>query len=242
MNTNSQTTTEAVSNVGEIMKEGTHRALRKIVIGGGILVYVASVVYAEVHGFSILSAGVKEDFVIWATVGMVALGITALALPLALHVWAFEHLHRLATCAFYAVDVVILGINSLVDFNVNTGQQLATWAQIYLDYILPATPVIAGIGWCILLLLDPASKAMILRHTLRESIREAKAQQIMQAANSDNVSEAVREAARAEVDSVLTELFGRKVITMRQHEAPTTTPQVEEGARTANDNPFPSAS
>jgi len=203
-------------SVGDIMSEGTQRALRRIVIGAGMLVYIAGVVYAEVHGFSILSKGVNPDFLVWASIGMVALGISAIALPLALHVWAFESMHRMATYAFYGIDLAILFINSSTDFNVNTGQTLAPWAKMYLDYILPATPVIAAAGWGALLLLDPSVKVSILRQTLRASIQEAKASQIVQSAKNANVTKAVGQAADAEVEQALHDLFGRKVVIKNQ--------------------------
>src|SRR3989304_2022492 len=229
MNTQNETqdveTTEESQSVGDIMQEGMQKALKKIVIGAGMLVYVAGIVYAEVHGLNILSKGVNPDFLIWAYIGMVALGISAIALPLALHVWAFEPMHRFATFAFYGVDLAILFINSSVDFNVNTGQQLAGWAKLYLDYILPATPVIAAAGWGVLLLLDPAVKAMILRQTLRASIQEAKASQIVNAAKNSNVTAAVSGAADAEVEQALTDLFGRKVTVKKQ--LTTSAPQLD---------------
>lgn len=226
---------EPTQNVGDIMAEGMRRALKKLVIFLGVLVYLAGVVYAEVHGFSILSKGVDPDFLIWAYVGMVALGISAIALPLALHVWAFEPLHRIATFVFYGLDIALLGINSFVDFGVNTGETLPSWAQLYAGFVMPATPVIAALGWSILFLLDPSTKALILAQTLRASIREALAQRIIQTAKGENVAQAVNDAARAEVDKSLTDLFGKTVVVRNQ--STVESPKLED-AKPAGDRPL----
>jgi hypothetical protein len=209
---NEKTELDTTQSAGDIMAEGTQRALKKIVIFLGILVYLAGVVYAEVHGFSVLSKGVDPDFIVWASLGMVALGVSAIALPLALHVWAFEAMHRIAAFVFYAVDIALLGINSFVDFGVNTNEALPQWAQLYADFVMPATPVIAAVGWSILFLLDPATKASIMAQTLRASIREALSQKIITAAKGENVTEAVNAAARLEVDKSLTDLFGQSAV------------------------------
>jgi hypothetical protein len=203
---------DSTQSVGDIMSDAAQAALKKLVMLAGMAVYIAGVVYAEVHGFSILSKGVNPDMLIWAYLGMVALGISAIALPLALHVWAFDAMHRIATLAFYVLDIALLGTNSFVDFGVNTGETLPQWAQMYKDFIMPATPVIAAVGWCILFLLDPATKALIQKHTLKAAIREALSKQIIESAKSSNVTSAVNAAARVEVDDALSSLFGKKAV------------------------------
>ena len=40
-----------------------------------------------------------------------------------------------------------------------------SWAQMYADYAMPATPVIAAVGWSLLFLLVPATRAEIQRMT-----------------------------------------------------------------------------
>ena len=227
-------TPAGTQSVGDIMQEASQRAIRNLVIFAGILVYLAGVFYAEVHGFSILSKGVNPDFLIWAYVGMIALGISAIALPLALHTWSFEAMHRIATFGFYVLDIALLGINSFVDFGVNTGETLPQWAHIYATYIMPATPVIAAVGWCILFLLDPSARAMILRHTLHASLREALGQQIIEAAKRGEVTNVVSAAARLEVDKTLTDLFGQRAVVVNKPDVPM------EDAKPAQDQPFQS--
>src|SRR5688572_17082090 len=82
--------------VGDIMQKMSAEGLKWIVIVGSIAVYIAMVVYAEVHGLNMMTKGVSPDFLIWAYMGMVAIGLTALLLPLALKVWTIEARHRIA--------------------------------------------------------------------------------------------------------------------------------------------------
>lgn len=243
MNENETTRTEPAETVGDIMTEAKREAIKRIVLLLGALVYLGGLVYAEVHGLNILTKGINPEMQIWATLGMIALGISAVALPLALHVWTFDAMHRIAALVFYAIDIALLGINAFTDFNVNVGQRLAPWAQTYMTYVLPMTPVIAALGWSVLWLLDPATRALVLRQTLRASILEAKARQIANAARADGVSATVRDAAEREVHDALSELFGKPVKVKRyEHAVPSpviTKPATQEDAKPAQDAPFP---
>ena len=220
--TNTQTeetetvTVEPVESVGDIMSEASRRAIKKWVIFFSILVYLGGITYAEVHGLNVLTKGVPPDMRIWATLGMIAAGVTAIILPLAHLAWTFEHMQRYAALGFYLLDFAFLALNAFVDFNVNTGQTLAPWAKSYMTNILPASPLIVAGMWAILWELDPSTKAHVLRQTLRASIQEAKANQITKAAKAESVTKAVQAAADAEVEQALTDLFGRKVTTMRK--------------------------
>jgi hypothetical protein len=201
----------AEPGVGDIMKEGTRKAIAGLVVLLLIAAYLGGLAYAEVHGLNMLRSGVATDLLMWAYIGMVSLGLLAIALPLALHYWAFDPTHRLATWMCYALDLALLGVNSFTDFNVNEGQQLVQWAQFYKDYIVPATPVIAMLMATILLLLDPRVKALVMRQALRAAMMQKQASLIMRAANNQTVSDTINKAAAQEVESVLSELFGRKV-------------------------------
>ena len=197
--------------VGDIMQKASGEGLKFWVILGSVIVYVAGVVYAEVHGLNMLSKGVAPDFLVWAYVGMLALGFTALLLPLALKVWTIEARHRIGGFLFYAVDIALLGVNAFTDYGTNTGAQLATWAQIYMNYIMPATPVIAAMGWSVLWMLDPDVKDKVNRLTLRAAMKEKMSRRVAEAAKGQNVAARVNAAAEREVERALTELFGTPV-------------------------------
>jgi hypothetical protein len=157
-----------------------------------------------------LQKGVAPDMRIWAGMGMIAAGISAVLFPIALKVWTIESKQRLAAYAFYALDFAFLAFNAFTDFNTNAGQQLAPWAHNYVTYILPASPVIVGAMWAILWELDPAVRQKILQLTLRAAMKEKLARKVADAAKGANVTKVVDAAAAQEVDRALFELFGAR--------------------------------
>jgi hypothetical protein len=198
--------------VGDLMKEGTRKAIAALVVLMIIIAYLGGLAYAEVHGLSLLRNGVAPDLLMWAYLGMVTLGMLAIALPLGLHYYAFDPMQRMVMLIFYfCVDLPLLGINTFVDFNANEGQQLVQWAQMYKDYVLPSTPVIAMLMATVLLLLDPHAKAFVMRQAIKAAVMQKKAGDVIKAANRPEISAMVNDAARDEVAEIMTELFGRKV-------------------------------
>jgi len=197
--------------VGDIMKKSSSEGLKFWMIAISALIYLTGIVYAEVHGLTMLQKGVAPDLRFWATLGMVAAGMTAVIMPVVLKVWTIEARQRLFAYFFYALDFAFLIFNAFTDFNTNTGQQLAPWAQTYVTYVLPASPVIITLLWAIVWELDPSVKEKVLLLSLRAAMKQKMAQQVAQAARGENVSAVVNAAAQQEVERALTELFGTPV-------------------------------
>jgi len=197
--------------VGDIMQKASGEGVKFWVIVVSALIYATAILYAEVHGLTMLQKGVAPDMRIWATLGMIAAGVSAILFPIALKVWTIEAKQRLAAYAFYALDFGFLMFNSFTDFNTNAGQTLAPWAQSYVTYILPASPVIVGAMWAILWELDPNVKEKILSLTLRAAMKQKMARKVADAAKGQNVTAVVNAAAEREVERALTELFGSPV-------------------------------
>jgi hypothetical protein len=194
--------------VGDIMQKASGEGLKWLVIVVSAFVYLAGIVYAEVHGLTMLQKGVAPDMRFWAGMGMVAAGISAVLFPIALKTWTIEAKHRLTATLFYVADFAFLAFNAFTDFNTNSGQQLAPWAQTYVTYILPASPVIVAAMWAILWELDPGVRQKILQLTLRAAMKEKMARKVADAAKGENVTAVVNAAAAQEVDRAMWELFG----------------------------------
>lgn len=210
-NTGHTITDPPEETVGDIMKRSGSDAVKFWVIVVSALVYLAGIVYAEIHGLTMLQKGVAPEMRMWAQLGMIAAGITALALPVALKVWTIEARQRIAAYAFYALDFAFLAFNAFTDFNTQQGQTLVPWAQTYVTYILPASPVIVAAGWALIWELDPAVREKITLLTLRAAMKKKMADKVADAAKGANVSARVNAAAQREVDRALTELFGTPV-------------------------------
>lgn len=197
--------------VGDIMQKASGDGIKFWLIITSVVVYIAGIVYAEVHGVTMLQKGVPPDMRIWATLGMVAAGITALTLPLALKFWTIEAKQRIAAFCFYLADFAFLAFNAFTDFNVNAGERLVPWAQTYVTYILPASPIIVAACWSVIWQLDPDVRQKILALTLRAAMKEKLARKVADAAKGAKVTDTVNAAAEREIERALTELFGTPV-------------------------------
>jgi hypothetical protein len=197
--------------VGDIMNKASGDGWKWFVIVLSALVYLAGIVYAEVHGLTILQKGVVPEMRIWAGLGMVAAGVSAILFPIALKVWTIESRQRIVTGLFYVADFAFLAFNAFTDFNTNAGQQLAPWAQNYVTYVLPTSPIVVAAMWAIVWQLDPDVRQKILQLTLRAAMREKMARKVADAAKGQNVTQVVNAAAEREVERALTELFGTPV-------------------------------
>lgn len=197
--------------VGDIMQRMASEGLKWVVLAGFAIAYIAGIVYAEVHGLTMLQKGVAPDMRIWATMGMVAAGLCAILFPIALKVWAIEARHRIVTALFYAADFAFLAFNAFTDFNTQQGQTLAPWAQTYVTYILPSSPIILAAMITILWSLDPDTRDKVQRLTLRMAMKEKMSRKVAEAAKGQNVTAVVNAAAEREVERALTELFGHPV-------------------------------
>ena len=133
------------------MQDGSKKAWKSLAFMSGVLVYVGMLLYSGVHNYSLMTRGVAPDMLVWAVLGVVALEISAAALPIALHFWTHAPMHRIAAFAFYAVDLGLIFLNVILDFALTSGEAMPEWMGMYLFYGVPATPVLAGLGWSILL-------------------------------------------------------------------------------------------
>lgn len=196
--------------VGDVLQKASSEGWKWLVIVASAAVYLAGIVYAEVHGLTILQKGVAPDMRFWAGMGMIAAGISAVLFPIALKTWTIEARHRITATLFYVADFAFLAFNAFTDFNTQTGQQLAPWAQTYVTYILPASPVIVAAMWAILWELDPAVKDKVFRLSLRMAMKQVLTRKVSEAAKGASVNAAVNAAAEREVDRALFELFGAR--------------------------------
>lgn len=197
-----------MENVGNVIKEGKHRAIMALVMLASILVYLAMLLYSGVHNWSLMTKGVPEDMLIWAALGVVALEVSAVFLPLALHHWTHGPLHRIAALAFYALDAGLIFLNVVLDYAIVSGSDVPGWMTMYLSYIVPATPIIAGMGWSILWLLDPAQRERATVENLRSSTREALAVRIANEAANADVNALVQAAASRVARQIVRETLG----------------------------------
>jgi hypothetical protein len=198
-----------MTTVGDIMSEAKRRAFRALAIFVGIVVYSGMLVYAGVHNYSLFVRGLREDLVVFAMLGLFTLEFSAVGFPLAVHFWTAPGLHRIAALVFYLIDLALLAGNAVLDFQLNAGLPLTQPMRVYLDFIAPATPLVVGLMWSTLFVLDPANRVRDLELELASAARSALAARIAEAAKAADVNQIVEEAARAMARDLVARAVGR---------------------------------
>lgn len=195
--------------VGDIMSSAKITAAKTIAFVASVLVYMAMLTYSGVHNYTLLTKGVPEDLLIWAIVGVVALEISGAALPIALHYWTHAPLQRFVAIAFYLVDIGLLWLNVVLDFALVSHQAgLPEWANLYLTFAAPATPLIAGGGWALIWLLDPSQRKLATQQALQASVQEALAARLAEAARSSDLNGMVERAAETMAHDIVHDALG----------------------------------
>jgi hypothetical protein len=198
-----------VTTVGDLMGEAKRRAFKALAIFVGIAVYAGMLLYAGVHNYSLFTRGLREDLVIFALLGLFTLELSAIGLPLAIHFWTAPGVHRVAALVFYFVDLLLLAGNAILDFRLNADLALTEPLRLYLDFIAPATPLVVGLMWSVLFILDPANRLRDMEMELASAARSALATRIAEAAKAADVNAIVEEAARAMARDLVARAVGR---------------------------------
>lgn len=173
----------------------TAAAMRKVAVGLGILVYLAVLTFTGVHNITLMTLGIAQSWRWAAILGVIALEISAIALPLGLHYWAFTPGHRMALIGFYIGDFALLFANTLIDYALVSGQPMPAWGPAYLAYFAPASPLYVGVTWAILLAMDPRAQREMKQQSIRASINMRLMSSIERATTSDETRLAVQQEA-----------------------------------------------
>ena len=183
---------------------------KKLVVWLGMGVYVMVLFLTVAHNLNLIGSAVNPDLRWIAYVGVAALELNAIALPLALHYWAVSGIHRGATMAFYVVDLLILFANSVVDSGLVTNGSLPPWGAWYLDNFAQASPLMALFMWAMLFMLDPASQS---KEKVKRMIAHAQLSALESAQPylaSDNFKSQVEQYGDTIAQAVVKEAFATK--------------------------------
>lgn len=200
---------EESKSIGQMVEEGKVKALRFLALTVGLIVYAGMIGYTGVHNFSLMTKGVPEEMMVPAIIGILAIELTAVALPIALHYWFFDQKQRLVGFMFYAVDFAVMFLNVVISFTLTEGGTLPQWQAIWLSYMVPATPIVMGLGWTILLMLDPHSEELATKETLRVGMLKTKWQAALNEAHSNaDVNLRALQAGQSALHSIAAATFG----------------------------------
>ena len=197
-----------MTTVANEMKHNQHHALKGVAITLSLIVYLAGLVYAAVRSYSLFAATIDPALLPLAVIGIVALELTAIGLPLAIHFWTQPGAQRMAAYAFYLVDLALIACNAILDAGRHNQTILPGFLTNYGIYVLPALPLLCMAGWSLMWLLDPSSRERDMRESVKAATHAALLSQIQQATEQADVTEAVEEAANEAPRALVGETLG----------------------------------
>ena len=180
---------------GDFMAESTQRNMKTMAMFIGVSVYLGAIVFAASHNFNLLTSGVSPNLVFWAYIGVVMVSLSAVGMPVAYHYWTAPGLHRIACGVFYFIDLAMLAFNTILDNALVSNLGVPPWLSMYLG-IAPATPLVVGVMWSVLWILDPSNRRRDTLMSLRSATEESLARQIAEAARGGAASRQVISAAQ----------------------------------------------
>jgi len=191
-------------------------------------VYLAGLAYAGVRSYSLFASTIDAWLLPLAAVGIVALELTAIALPLAIHFWTAPGAQRMAAMSFYVLDLALIATNAVLDAAHHSGAEVAGILAAYGAYIVPALPLLCMAGWSLIWMLDPSSRERDMRESVKAATHEALLAGIKRAVEETDISQAVEVAAGEAARALVGETLG--AAPRRQPQLPATSAGKPRGA------------
>ena len=181
--------------MGEIMRAQRRDAMKAAAMFMAVVLYGSVLIYTGVHNFNLISRTVAPDQQLFAITALLCLEGASIFLPLAIHFWFAPGPQRLVGYLLYAANFTIVITNTVLDAINNRADSMPEWLRMYATYFLPATPIVIGVGIAFIFLLDPSKKIHDARAAAEAASMDAMALHMREAANRDDVNEAIHEAA-----------------------------------------------
>jgi hypothetical protein len=197
------------TTVHTAMKENSRRALRGLAVGVGIVAYFGGLLYAGVRSYDLFARTLPAELLPLAVIGILALELTAVGLPLAIHYWTAPGAQRMAAQAFYVADLLLIAANAILDSAHNAGDILPGFMAAYGVYAVPALPIFVMVTWAALWALDPASREADMRAAVQAATFDAMLAQIVEEAKAVDIADDVRAAAAERARAIVGETLGR---------------------------------
>lgn len=196
------------TSIGTQMQETQHRALKAIAYALGIIVYLGGVIYAEARAYSLFAKTIDPELMPVAIIGIVALGLTALAAPLAHHFGTAPGVQRIFLDVFYAFDIFAMAANAVLDATLHNSGNLTTLLTFWSAYILPALPLVCLLGWTIFFMLDPAHRRRDTLMAARAATEEVLTSRVIEQMKATNLTDIVDAAARSAAAEIVGQTVG----------------------------------
>lgn len=186
-----------MNTISSSMRENGRKALRGLAVALSFVVYLAALIYAGVRSYDLFSRTLPPDMVPLALLGIIALEVTALGLPLAIHFWTEPGTQRMAAYIFYAVDLGLIIGNSVLDAAQNSGTILPEFMAGYGTFAVPGLPVLCMLGWALIWLFDPSTREHDMIAATQAAVRTSLLERIKEQVDETDIGAEVKAAAKA---------------------------------------------
>jgi hypothetical protein len=193
------------------MRSQRRDALRGAAMFMAVLLYAAVLIYTGVHNYNLMSRTVPADKQLFAMTALLCLEGAAIFLPLAIHFWLAPGPQRMVGYVLYGVNFAIVIANTILDAISQRAQVMPEWLTMYATFILPATPIVVGLGVSMIFLLDPSKKIHDARAAAEAASLDAMALRMREAADLPEVNEAIHIAAVKDMQQTAVRVTGVEV-------------------------------
>jgi hypothetical protein len=211
MNSTSSTSAAGPTTLGELMRSQRRDALRSAAMFMAIALYAAVLVYTGVHNFNLMSRTVPADQQLFALTALLCLEGAAIFLPVAIHFWLAPGPQRMVGYVLYGLNFTVVVLNTILDAITQRSTTVPEWLTTYATFVLPATPVMIGIGVSFIFLLDPSKKIHDARAAAQAASVDAMALLMREAANRPDLNEALHQAAIKDMQETTVRITGAKL-------------------------------
>jgi hypothetical protein len=111
----------------------------------------------------------------------------------------------------YGINFAIVITNTILDAITIRAEVMPEWLRLYAMFILPTTPIVIGVGIAFIFLLDPSKKIHDARAAAAAASMDAMAIHMREAANRNDVNEAIQVAAARDMREATIRVTGAKV-------------------------------
>jgi hypothetical protein len=205
---NGQQTSNSPITMGELMRAQRRDAIKAASMFMAFVLYGAVLIYTGVHNFNLISRTVAPDQQLFAITALLCLEGASVFLPLAIHFWFAPGPQRLVGYVLYAANFTIVIMNTVLDAISNRAATMPEWLSLYATFVLPATPIVIGVGIAFIFLLDPSKKIHDARAAAEAASMDAMALHMREAANRDDVNEAIQIAAVKDMQEATSRITG----------------------------------
>jgi hypothetical protein len=196
------------NSIGTLMQESQHRAIKVIAYALGLLVYLGGILYAESRAYSLFTKTIDAELLPVALIGIVALGLTAIAAPLAHHFGTSPGVQRIFLDVFYAFDIFAMGANAVLDAALHDVNTLTSILSFWKLYVLPSLPLICLLGWAIFFMLDPSHRKRDTILAARQATEEVLTSRVIEQMKATDLTDIVDQAARESAREIVGQTLG----------------------------------